>query len=150
MSRKWQTRNTKRLQRRRYNQRRRRTYKLRGGNPTNVKLPPPIERPEMPVIRGVVPTAIGEVHSQIAAQNLEQLKANVALSGGGSWRKKKQHGGDVVTCGGSVTNGLDGYGYIPPANCTMVPNTNDPTSQLLANSTTTTLVKNIVAAAGDK
>lgn len=169
-SRKWQTRHTKRLQRRSYqlrrsrqqrrsrqlspqqrrHQRRQRTYKLHGGV-AEVKLPPPIETPSMPKIPGVMPRAIDEVQLQIARQNAEQLQANSKLAGGGgNYKRKKQHGGDVVTCGGSVMNGLDGYGYIPPTNCTMVPYTNDPTSQLLANSTTTTLVKNIVAAAGDK
>jgi len=146
-SRKWQTRHTKRLQRRRYNQRRRRTYKLRGG--AQYAALPALTQPPMPLIPSVTPTNPALVNAQISAQNNVQLEANRKLAGGGS-KKIKQRGGNVPTCAASVINGLDGYGYLPPVNCTMVPNTNDPTAQILANSTTTTLVKNIVAAAGDK
>ena len=44
----------------------------------------------------------------------------------------KHRGGGATICGGSPINGADGYGYVSPNNCLLVPTVNNPSAQALA------------------
>jgi hypothetical protein len=173
--RKMKTQNTRRLHRRSYKLRRnkrtyklrrnKRTYKLHGGQlPTRGAgyLPfDPLPAPVLPSIQEPLPLNIGTVNAQIMAQNSKQLFANMQMAGGGKRQqhgkhgkhgkhsKRQQHGGTTTTCGGSITSGMDGYGYIAPTNCTMVPSVNDSMVQPAVIDATSTLVRTITNAVGD-
>ena len=113
-------------------------YRIRGGaaplpEPVFVSVPPPLPGDAM------------GVQAQIEAQRVAQNNANQQLKGGKRSRGKrsrgkrsrskhilKQRGGDATICGGAPLNGADGYGYISPNNCLLVPSVNNPAAQALA------------------
>jgi hypothetical protein len=142
------TKNTKRL--RRHTKRLRRhtkKYRLRGGNTAGVKqapLPEPVFQPMPPPLP---PDALG-VQAKLAADAAAQNAANHNLAGGKK-RYLKQRGGDATICGGTAANAADGYGYIPPNNCLLVPTVYNSSAQDLANNAMHTLNRNTALAVGD-
>jgi hypothetical protein len=97
-------------------------YRLRGGNkgvqqaampaPKFTEIPPPL------------PSDTLGVQAKLAADAAAQNAANHKLAGG-----KKQRGGGATICSGTALNGPDGYGYISPNNCLLVPTVNSPDAQ---------------------
>ena len=114
-------------------------YRLRGGEGENPQAPlPPPNFTEVPP---PLPGDATGVQGKIAEQNNAQNQANKTLTGGSkrrvskrrvSKRQLKHSGGGATICGGTPLNGADGYGYVSPNNCLIVPSVNNPTAQLLA------------------
>ena len=104
-------------------------YRIHGG--AAAPLPPPKFTEVPPPLPG---DAMG-VQAKIEQQNAAQNQANKTLTGGKRSRGKyllKHSGGAATICGGSPINGADGYGYVSPNNCLLVPTVNNPTAQALA------------------
>jgi hypothetical protein len=119
-------------------------YRIRGG--AAAPLPPPRFKEVPPPLPG---DSMG-VPEKIAQQNANQNNANKALAGGNRSRGNrsrgkrsrgkrsrgkrilKHRGGGATICGGSPLNGPDGYGYVSPNNCLLVPTVNNPSAQALA------------------
>jgi hypothetical protein len=114
-------------------------YRLRGGEGENPQ--PPLPPPDFKEVSPPLPGDSTGVQGKIAEQNNAQNQANKTLTGGSkrrvskrrvSKRQMKHSGGGATICGGTPLNGADGYGYVSPNNCLIVPSVNNPTAQLLA------------------
>ena len=118
-------------------------YRLRGGY-AQAPIPEPVYAAPPSVVPGNPMTIQAEIAAKAAAQN----DAN-KMAGGRKRKGLKQRGGDATICGGTVVNGADGYGYMPPNNCLLVPTVNNPTAQMLAINTSDTQYTGTANAAGD-
>ncbi len=141
-------RHTKRRHTKRRDTKRRHTkkYRIRGGA---AALPPPKFTEVPPPLPG---DAMG-VQDKIAQQNAAQNQANKALTGGKRSRGKhllKHRGGGATICGGTPINGADGYGYVSPNNCLLVPSVNNASAQSLAIDAMNNLNVGASNAAGDR
>ena len=124
----------KSIKRRSTKRRHTKKYRIHGG--AAAPLPPPKFTEVPPPLPG---DAMG-VQDKIAQQNAAQNQANKTLAGGKRSRGKrsrvkrilKHRGGGATICGGSPINGADGYGYVSPNNCLLVPTVNNPSAQALA------------------
>jgi hypothetical protein len=162
----------RRLTKRRLTKRRHtKKYRIHGGagelpEPKYTEVPPPL------------PGNTSGVPEKIAEQNANQNQANKTLTGGKRSRGKrsrgkrsrgkrsrgkrsrgkrsrgkrilKHSGGAATICGGSPINGPDGYGYVSPNNCLLVPTVNNPTAQALAIDAMNNLNVGASNAAGDR
>jgi len=124
---------------------------MRGGRGMDSSYVPlaPLPAPVFPYIPEPIQLNINTVNAQIAAQNMRQLNAITQLAGGGKGKhgKQWQHGG---SCGTSITSGANGYGYIAPTNCTLVPSVQDPLVQPSVTAAAQTLITNIANSVGDR
>lgn len=140
------TKNTKRLHTKRL-RRHTKKYRLRGGNTGGVKQAPPPEPEFQPMPPPLPPDTLG-VQAKLAADAAAQNAANHNLAGGRK-RYLKQRGGDATICGGTAANAADGYGYVPPNNCLLVPTVYNSSAQDLANNAMHTLNRNTALSVGD-
>ena len=155
----------RRLSKRRLSKRRHtKKYRMRGGTT-------PLPEPVYQTVSNPLPAgdpASGQ--AKIEQQNAQQNQANKTLTGGKRSRGKrsrgkrsrgkrsrgiskrllKQRGGEATICGGSPLNGADGYGYVSPNNCLLVPTVNNPAAQSLAITAMNNLNIEATNGAGDR
>jgi len=119
-------------------------YRLRGGD-TQAPLPEPVYAEPPTIIQGNPAT----IQADIAAQNARQNQANKTLTGGSKKKGLNQRGGEATVCSGTASNGADGYGYVSPNNCLLVPSVNNAAAQSLAINSMHSMYTGNTNSAGD-